>query len=99
MSLFIQRGHLHQYLFLCLFFSEKCSFLSSEHKIVFCWRKAIRICYFHSVRVIRYNIIYIKMLRRNPSHRGKYEMPLEENHLGGINNMVSPGNRYDCINN
>lgn len=39
------------------------------------------------------------MLRRNPSHRGKYEMPLEENHLGGINNMVSQGNRYDCINN
>lgn len=38
------------------------------------------------------------MLRRNPSPRGKYEMPLEENHLGGINNTVSPGNRYDCIN-
>lgn len=26
-------------------------------------------------------------------------MPLEENHLGGINNTISPRNRYDCINN
>lgn len=48
----------------------------------------------HSVWLIWYNIIYIKIFGKNPSDWGTHEMSLSENHLGGQSNIVSAGSAW-----